>query len=135
MYCYLLSGPGGIPCLRVIKDSDSVLHLESKVPLSPAGPKVVKLTLAVPVLGKIKPADAAPWAPLLGHDGAPPVGARELGLGTVAGGERRQDQGRLDADVVGPVCLEGERRGEPERFERCLEERRRARGRRLGGRV
>lgn len=95
MYCYLLSGPGGIPRLGVIKDGDSVLHLEAKVPLSPAGPKVVKLTrqaaLAVPVLGKIKPAETAPWAPLLGHNGAPPVGARELALGTVAGGERRQD--------------------------------------------
>lgn len=95
MYCYLLTGPGGIPRLGVVKDGDSVLHLESKVPLFPARPEVVKLTrqaaLAVPVLGEIRPAETAPGAPLSGHNGAPPVGARQLALGTVAGGERRQD--------------------------------------------
>lgn len=93
--CYLLSGSGSIPRLGMAKDGDSILHLESKMPLSPAGPKVVKLTrraaLTVPVLGKIKPADTAPGTPLVGHNGAPPIGARQLTLGTVAGGEWRHD--------------------------------------------
>lgn len=74
----------------MIKDGDSILHLESKMPLSPTRPKVFKLTrqatLSITVLAKIKPTKTTPGTPLLRHNGAPPIGAGELIISLVASG-------------------------------------------------
>lgn len=129
--------PGGIPrLLRIIKCQFGILHLHAELPTPKTRPEVLvvtgKLTVVIAVLGNIEPSDHSTTTVLLRDDFTPAAGAGELALAAISLGQRWEDEGTGDAEVVHPGGAQGEAGSEAPRLECGLKEWNRAGGN-LGG--